>query len=37
MHIVASKDETHIYLITTYYPNADEWEDDFKTRKGRKP
>ena len=22
-----------IWIITTYYPNLDKWEDDYKTRK----
>lgn len=35
IHIVLSNDEEYIYLITAYYPNPEQWEDDFKTRKGR--
>lgn len=35
IHIVASNDEEYIYLITAYYPDSEQWEDDFKTRKGR--
>lgn len=35
IHIVVSHDESYIYLITAYYPDSEQWEDDFKTRKGR--
>lgn len=35
IHIVVSHDEKNIYLITAYYPDPEQWEDDFKTRKGR--
>ena len=35
IHIVASHDKEYIYLITAYYPNSEQWEADFKTRKGR--
>lgn len=35
IHIVVSHDEKNIYLITAYYPDSEQWEDDFKTRKGR--
>lgn len=34
IHIVVSNDKEYIYLITAYYPDAKQWEDDFKTRKG---
>ena len=33
IHIVVSHDCDYIYLITAYYPNIDQWENDFKTRK----
>ncbi len=33
IHVVVSSDGHQMYLITTYYPNSTEWEDDFKTRK----
>lgn len=33
IHIVVSHDVDYIYLITAYYPNIDQWENDFKTRK----
>lgn len=35
MHIVVSMDAEFIYLITSYYPDETQWEDDLKTRKGR--
>ena len=35
MHIVVSRREEFIYLITAYYPDATQWEADLKTRKGR--
>lgn len=33
LHVVVSLNEGHIYLITAYYPNKDEWEADMKTRR----
>lgn len=33
IHIVVSTDGEYIHLITAYYPDADKWESDFKTRK----
>lgn len=33
LHIVISKDNEFIYLITAYYPDLTQWENDFKTRK----
>lgn len=33
LHVVVSLDEDFIHLITAYYPNAEQWEPDFKTRK----
>jgi hypothetical protein len=33
LHIVVSKDEEYIYLITAYYPDDKRWEADLKTRK----
>ncbi len=35
IHIVVSNDENYIYLITAYYPDIEEWNNDFKSRKGR--
>ncbi len=34
-HLVISRDEEFIYLITAYFPDSKQWEDDFKTRKER--
>ena len=33
IHIVASIDESMIYLITAYVPEPQNWEEDWKTRK----
>ena len=33
LHVIVSISEGHIYLITAYYPNKDEWEADMKTRR----
>ena len=33
IHVVASIDSGFIYIITAYYPSADKWENDFRTRK----
>ena len=33
IHIVASIDNGYLYIITAYYPNKNDWEDDYKTRK----
>ena len=35
VHVVVASDNINLHIITAYYPNADEWEADFKTRKGR--
>jgi ethanolamine utilization cobalamin adenosyltransferase len=35
MHIVVSRDEEYLYLITAYYPDNTQWEADLKTRKER--
>lgn len=35
IHIVVSHDNEFIYLITAYYPDAQIWESDFKTKKER--
>ncbi len=35
IHVVISHDEEYIYLITAYHPNSEQWEPDYKTRKGR--
>lgn len=33
LHIVVSCDDSYIYVITAYYPDALKWCDDFKTRR----
>ena len=33
IHIVASIDNSYLYIITAYYPDANDWEIDLKTRK----
>lgn len=35
IHIVLSRSEDFIYLITAYYPDPTQWEADLKTRKER--
>lgn len=35
MHIVLSRSEDFLYLITAYYPDTTQWEADLKTRKER--
>lgn len=34
LHVVVASDAVNLHIITAYYPNTDEWEPDFKTRKG---
>lgn len=34
LHVVVASDNINLHIITAYYPNAGEWEPDFKTRKG---
>lgn len=36
IHVVVSMDDNYIHLITAYYPDTEQWESDFKTRKERK-
>ena len=36
IHIVCGLNGTELWLITAYYPNKAEWEDDLKTRKENK-
>ncbi len=33
LHVVVSKDIEFIYLITAYFPNPEQWQSDFRTRK----
>ncbi len=35
LHAVVSLDEGHIFLITAYYPDEEDWEPDMKTRRRR--
>lgn len=35
LHIVVSRDDNYIYLIAAYFPDPEQWETDFKTRRGR--
>ena len=35
LHVVIASDDINLHIITAYYPSADEWEADFKTRKER--
>lgn len=36
LHIVCAPSETELWIITAYYPDNVEWENDMKTRKERK-
>ena len=33
LHTVLSLEDEHIYLITAYYPSADAWQSDMRTRR----
>ena len=33
IHVVVSRRDDFIYLITAYFPAPDRWESDWKTRK----
>lgn len=33
LHIVCAIKDSEIWIITAYEPDADEWENDYKTRK----
>ena len=33
LHIVCGSNEMELWLITAYFPNHDEWTEDFKQRK----
>ena len=35
IHIVLSIDNGYLYIITAYWPNDNDWESDYKTRKER--
>ena len=34
LHVVCGVSDLELWLITSYYPDAEEWESDLKTRKG---
>lgn len=36
LHACVALNEENILIITAYYPDLDEWESDFKTRKAEK-
>ena len=36
LHVVLGTDGTYLWLITTYYPTLDKWNNDFKTRREEK-
>ena len=36
LHIVCGLNETELWIITAYYPDNIQWEEDLKTRKGIK-
>jgi len=33
LHVVCGVSEDTLWLITAYYPDPDEWEPDYKTRR----
>ncbi len=33
LHVVCSLGEGNVWMITAYYPNTNEWLEDFNTRK----
>ena len=33
LHVVVGISESRLWIITTYYPDEREWENDYKTRK----
>lgn len=33
LHIVCGMSDDIVHMITAYYPNADKWEEDMKTRR----
>ena len=35
IHIVVSIDNGYLYIITAYYPDENDWEADYKTRRER--
>ena len=35
IHVVVSIDSDYLYIITAYYPDENNWESNFRIRKGR--
>ena len=35
IHVVASIDSGYLYIITAYYPDEKDWENNYKTRRER--
>jgi len=33
IHVVCAVGQEYVWMITTYYPNNDEWYEDLKTRR----
>lgn len=33
LHVVTGSDLSTLWIVTTYYPDLEKWESDFKTRK----
>lgn len=33
LHVVVASDMINLHIITAYYPDIEEWESDFRTRK----
>lgn len=33
LHVVCGNGDNEVWMITAYYPDPAEWQDDFKTRK----
>ena len=34
LHVVCAIGESELWIITSYFPNLEKWENDYKTRKG---
>ena len=34
LHVVCAIGDNELWIITSYFPNLDKWENDYKTRKG---
>jgi len=35
LHVVCGVGNGRLWIITTYFPDVEKWESDYKTRKGR--